>query len=61
MVPPQAQRGLVVVERWLRVKNLKKGIDLMHAIGSDHTVNIRGCDVCYGFIKARISRRKQGD
>ena len=38
----------------LRVKNLKKGIDLMHAIGSDHTVNMRRCNVCYGFIKARV-------
>jgi len=61
MVPPQAQRGLVFVRRQLRVKNLKKGIDLMHAIGSDHTVSLRQCNVCYGFIKARGARRKQGD
>ncbi len=61
MVSPQTLRGLMFVRRKFRAKNLKKGIDLMHAIGSDHTVNIRGCDVCYGFIKARIARRKQGD
>ena len=61
MISPQAQRGLVFVERMFRIKILKKGIDLMHAIGSDHTVNIRRCNVCYGFIKARDARRKQGD
>ncbi|NDI13593.1 MAG: hypothetical protein EBZ20_09370 [Rhodobacteraceae bacterium] len=61
MVPPQALRGLIYVKREFRVRNLKKGIDLMHAIGSDHTVNIRRCNVCYGFIKARDARRKQGD
>jgi hypothetical protein len=52
---------LIYVKREFRVRNLKKGIDLMHVIGSDHTVNIRRCNVCYGFIKARDARRKQGD
>ena len=40
---------------------IKKGIDLVHAIGSDHTVNMRPCNVCYCFITVRDARRKQGD
>ena len=61
MVTPQTQRGEVFEWYKFHSKNLKKGIDLEHEIGSDRTVNMRLRNACYGFIKARIACRKQGD
>jgi hypothetical protein len=46
---------LIYVKREFRVRNLKKGIDLMHAIGSDHIVKY--VDVMYVMASSRRAMR----